>query len=111
MQSLNTFSQTANLPNNYPMVCGPGDNPQALASGLFSLQVNIHGINILTGKRNATVKLCHVLLVAHKHEIHKLTMTRNFELRIGVIFVDFVYQLRWLIYMYIFLTAVTIFPS
>ena len=32
--------------------------------------------NILTGKRNATVKFCHVLHVAHKHELNKLTMTR-----------------------------------
>ena len=28
--------------------------------------------NILTGKRNATVKFCHVLHHAHKHELHKL---------------------------------------
>ena len=30
----------------------------------------------LTGKRNATVKLRHKLFVAHKHELHKLVMTR-----------------------------------
>ena len=34
------------------------------------------GTSILTGKRNATVKFCHVLHVAHKYELHKLTMTR-----------------------------------
>ena len=32
--------------------------------------------SILTGKRNATVKFCHVLHVAHIHELQKLTMTR-----------------------------------
>ena len=31
---------------------------------------------ILTGKRNATVKFRHILFVAHKHELHKLTITR-----------------------------------
>ena len=31
-------------------------------------------VYILTGKRNDTVKCCHVLHVAHKHELRKLTM-------------------------------------
>ena len=33
--------------------------------------------NILPDKRNATVKFCHVLRMAHKHELPKLTMTRS----------------------------------
>ena len=33
------------------------------------------GPYILTGKRNATVNFFHVLHVAHKHELHKFTMT------------------------------------
>ena len=32
--------------------------------------------SVLMGKRNATVKICHVLHVAHNHELHKLNMTR-----------------------------------
>ena len=40
------------------------------------LELNIQPPTILTGKRNATVKFSHVLHVAHKHELHKLTMTR-----------------------------------
>ena len=32
--------------------------------------------SILTGKRNPIVKFCHVLHVAHKHELQKLTMTK-----------------------------------
>ena len=48
---------------------------------------------ILTGKRNAKVKYCHVLHVAHKHELHKLTMTRILsQASILFQFVDFVYQ-------------------
>ena len=31
---------------------------------------------IMTGKRNAKVKFCHVLHVAHNYELLKLTMTR-----------------------------------
>ena len=34
------------------------------------------GPYILTDKRNTTVNVCHVLRLAHKHELHKLTMTR-----------------------------------
>ena len=31
---------------------------------------------ILADKRKATVEFCHALHVAHKHELHKLTMNR-----------------------------------
>ena len=39
------------------MACPPvrGDNPRALASGLSYLQVDKHGITILTGFKNATL--------------------------------------------------------
>ena len=49
---------------------------------------------ILTGKRNATVKFCHVLHVAHKHELHKLTMpNQNWSQASGLFkFFDSVYQ-------------------
>ena len=60
--------------------------------------------SILTGKRNATVKFCHVLHVAHNHELHKLTMTRILNQASGLFQCRFVYQVCWLIYMplYIF---------
>ena len=40
---------------------------------------------ILTGKRNPTVKFCHVLHVAHKHELHKLTMTTILSQALGLL--------------------------
>ena len=43
--------------NSYTMGCPPvrGDNPRALASGLSYVQVDKHGITILTGFKNATL--------------------------------------------------------
>ena len=48
-------------------------------------------ISILTGKRNATVKFCHALHVAHKNELQMLTMARILSQASGLFkFVDFV---------------------
>ena len=44
-------------------------------------------------KKRYIVKLCHVLHVALKHELHKLTMTRILSRASGLLkCVDFVYQ-------------------
>ena len=55
------------------------------------------------GQKNTAVKCCHVLHVAHKHELHKLTVTKILSQASGLFYiVDFVYQVCWLIYTYIF---------
>ena len=68
-------------------------------------------VTILTGKRNATIEICHVRYVVHKHELHELTMTRTLSKASGSFeFIDFGLTACWLIYMNI-LTAVTYFIS
>ena len=47
---------------------------EVFVPGFVSIALRV--LSILTDKRNATVKMCHVLHVAHKHELHKLTMIR-----------------------------------
>ena len=43
----------------------------------MNLLLQTHDIlYILMGKRNSTVKICHVSHVAYKHKLHKLAMTR-----------------------------------
>ena len=42
------------------------------------------------GKRNATIELCQVRHVGHKHELHELTMTRTLSKASGLFeFIDF----------------------
>ena len=57
----------------------------------------------MTDKRNPTVKFCYALHVAHKQDLHMLTMNRILSQSSGLFkSVDLVYQVCWLIFMYIF---------
>ena len=57
-------------------------------------------MSILTGKRNATIELCHVRHMVHIHELHKVTMTRALSKASGCLNISiFVYQACWLITM------------
>ena len=66
---------------------------------------------MLMGKRNATVKFCHVLHVAHKHELQKLTMTRILSQASGGYFNLSILFTRYVgLYIHVYIiTAVTTF--
>ena len=50
---------------------------QLYSKSSTDLSVTFNCFKIYTdGKRNATVKICHALHVANKHELHKLTVAR-----------------------------------
>ena len=82
---------------------------------LVSHQFNVVAVScltILTGKRNATIELCQVRHVIHKHELHELNMTRTLSKASGLFEFINVCLSGILAYVYEYLTAVAIlFPS